>query len=398
MTSVPSSSCTVGPKPPPLCIPMGFLESRRMRSLRKSNWKPSGTSRPNTARTPRGGVFGGTAALRVKVNSRRPFCKRNKARIHLPVVASNLFEQPTAAAVFGAIEDHPLILVGLVPGDFRSRQRGEELGSDATDGEQVAGRSLPEDSFAQDGVRQVLLLHAFKLTGQRLVPSLTAVLGSPEKLVPPLASDRKDQDSTLQLQNVAAGGDRTRPIHSLQIFEPDSVCLPTVPLVGGTIEITLGMAFPVAPGLWQQMSADEEGAIGGHREISFPSQHIEFPALGPASASIRRPVEESVLFGNSSLPGCVERHQQQLPAGQPGDAGLVVLRDADGNTLPNQLGLPDGSGIGHPDRVVRLESPGSTTSRGQSGGRDGYQDKGREWRVGRPAGTRTVRGRAGRSG
>ena len=214
----------------------------------------------------------------------------------------------------------------------------------------------------------------------------------------PLAGDREDQRSTLQFQNVAAGYHRIRPLHPLQVLEADPLPLPMVSPVGGTVEIALGVAFPVAPGPGQEMGAEEDGAVRGDRQIGFPAQHIQFPAPGPGSTSVSGAVEEGVLFGNSPLPGCVERHQQQLPAGQPGDAGLVVLRDADGNPLPNQLGLPDGSGIGHPDRVVRLESPGSTASRGQSGGRDGHQDKGPQWRVGRPAGTRTARGRAGRSG
>ena len=55
------------------------------------------------------------------------------------------------------------------------------------------------------------------------------------------------------------------------------------------------------------------------------------------------------------------------------------------------------SGIGHPDRVVRLESPGSTASRGQSGRRDGHQDKGLERREGRLAQDRAAPGRLGRS-
>ena len=213
----------------------------------------------------------------------------------------------------------------------------------------------------------------------------------------PLARDREDQFSTLQLQNVAAGHHRARSLHSLQVLEADALTLPTVSSIGGTVEEALGVAFPVAAGPGQKMGAEENGAVRGDRQVGFPSQHLQSPAPGPATASVSGAVQEGVLFRDASLPGRVEGHQQQFPVGQPGDAGLVVLGDADGNPLRNQLGFSYGLGIHHPDRVGRLEGPRATSSRRYCRCRDGCQDKTPKPNEGLPGEVLAAIGLSGRS-
>ena len=144
----------------------------------------------------------------------------------------------------------------------------------------------------------------------------------PEEFVAPLAPDREDQRSAVQLQNVAAGDYRIRPLHPLQVLEADPLPLPMVSPVGGTVEIALGVAFPVAPSPGQEMGAEEYGAVGGDRQIGFPAPAHPVSGAGTRfdlrlrSGRGRRTLRELPPSGVRGTPPAA------APRRAAGDAGL----------------------------------------------------------------------------
>ena len=87
-----------------------------------------------------------------------------------------------------------------------------------------------------------------------------------------------------------------------------------------------GIAPFVTDVICQQVAGDEDRAVFQHRQIRFAAEQVKFLSLRPGFATIHRAKQQRLLHDLVAITFLLmKRGQQQFAAGQPREAGLVVV-------------------------------------------------------------------------